>query len=65
MPYRNPDDRAACDEVTQDLDIQGIDVAVVVGHVTERGPGHQQEDQEDGRGQPLPADYPVEPGEPG
>jgi hypothetical protein len=28
-------------------------------------PGHQQQDHQDGRGQPFPADYPVKTGHPG
>ncbi len=36
--YRNPDDSTASDEVTQDLDIHRVDVAVVVSYVAKRCP---------------------------
>ena len=65
VKYRNPDDGAAGDEVAEDLDSERIDVAVVELNLAERRPGHDEEDEQDDRGQKPPADDPVETRHPG
>ena len=60
VKYRNPDDGAAGDEVAEDLDSEGIDVAVVELNLAERRPGHDEEDEQDDWSQKRPADFPVE-----